>query len=263
MLARRPQFDFSHAAARWTPAAPAYARQLDAASLMLPYLEPYLIKVEKLARERLDPDRDAALIRDIDLFNQQEANHFRLHAQYNEALRASYPGLEPFEDEIRADFASFLRERSLGWNLAYCEGFECSGIVGAEFFFGPGAAFLVGADPAPRELWAWHLAEEFEHRTVCHDALRALHPGYRRRIGGYFAFLRHLQSFCDRVAAHLLAVDRERGSLPAGAVDLDRRFRRAQLRFSLPRILKILSPAYDPAPRRASAALDAALLRYE
>ena len=137
MKARRPSLDFDHAPARWIPDAPAYAYQLDAASTMLPYLEPYLIRVQKLARKQLDPEQHADLIRDIDLFNQQEANHFRLHAKYNEVLRRHYPGLEAFEAEIKADFDRFLREKSLAWNLAYCEGFECTGLVSAEFFFGP------------------------------------------------------------------------------------------------------------------------------
>ena len=105
MKARRPALEFAHAPARWIPDAPAYAYQLDAASTMLPYLEPYLIKVQKLARERLDPGRDADLIADIDLFNRQEANHFQLHARYNETLRRHYPGIEPFEAEIKADLA--------------------------------------------------------------------------------------------------------------------------------------------------------------
>jgi len=262
MKARRPALDFASAPPRWIPAAPAWAYQLDAASSMLPYLEPYLIKVQKLARERLDPFRDAALLRDIELFNQQEANHFALHARYNSTLRAHYPGLERFEDEVRRDFERFLREHSLAWNLAYCEGFECSGLVSAELFFGPGQSFLAGADPAPRELWAWHLAEEFEHRSVCHDVLRALYPGWLPRLRGYVAFLRHLQAFCDRVASFLRETDRARGALPPDAAALDRRFRRTALRFTLPRMLRILSPAYDPGRRRSPPAIDAALERY-
>jgi hypothetical protein len=257
--ARRPALDFSRSPGPWVPDAPGYAYQLDSASLMLPYLEPYLIKVQKQARERLDPQRDAELIRDVELFNQQEANHFRLHAQYNEALRACYPGLEVFEEEVRADFERFLRERSLGWNLAYCEGFECTGIASAEFFFGPAQAFLRGADPAIRDLWAWHLAEEFEHRCVCHDTLRALHPGTLRRLRGYFAFLSHLQRFCKRVAEHLKAVDRERGLYHS----TPREFGRLSARFMRARMLRVFSPFYDPAPLGIPAAIEAALLAYD
>ncbi len=263
MKARRPSLDFTHAPAHWIPDAPAYAYQLDAASTMLPYLEPYLIRVQKLARERLDPATHADLIRAIDLFNQQEANHYRLHAKYNAVLRRHYPGLERFEAEIKADFERFLREKSLAWNLAYCEGFECTGLVSAEFFFGPAEPFLRTADPSARDLWAWHLAEEFEHRSVCHDVLRALHPGWFRRLGGYFDFLRHLQAYGDRVAAYLKSVDRERGTCPAGAEEKDRAFDRVRSRFMLPRLARILLPGYDPAPRATAPLLEAALVRYD
>jgi predicted metal-dependent hydrolase len=263
MKARRPSLDFTHAPARWIPDAPAYAYQLDAASTMLPYLEPYLIRVQKLAREQLDPARQADLIRAIDLFNQQEANHYRLHARYNEVLRQHYPGLEVFEAEIKADFDRFLREKSLAWNLAYCEGFECTGLVSAEFFFGPAEPFLRTADPSARDLWAWHLAEEFEHRSVCHDVLRALHPGLVRRLLGYYDFLTHLQRYGNRVAAYLASVDRERGTLPADAEAKNRAFDRVRNRFMLPRLARILLPTYDPAPRAMALSLEAALLHYE
>ena len=263
MKVRRPSLDFDHAPAHWIPDAPGYAYQLDAASTMLPYLEPYLIRVQKLARERLDPARHSDLIRSIDLFNQQEANHFRLHAKYNETLRRHYPGLESFEAAIKADFERFLREKSLAWNLAYCEGFECTGLVSAEFFFGPAEPFLRTADPAARDLWAWHLAEEFEHRSVCHDVLRALHPGLLRRLRGYYDFLVHLQRYADRVAAHLKAIDRERGTYPTLADEKDRAFDRVRNRFMLPRLARILLPTYDPAPRTMSPTLEAALRFYE
>jgi predicted metal-dependent hydrolase len=263
MKARRPALEFSRAPGPWIPDAPAYAYQLDSASLMLPYLEPYLIKVQKQARERLDGRVHSDLIRDVDLFNQQEANHFRLHAKYNDALRACYPGLEPFEREIRADFERFLRERSLGWNLAYCEGFECTGISSAEFFFGPAQPFLRSADPAARDLWAWHLAEEFEHRCVCHDTLRALYPGTVRRLRGYFAFVGHLQKFCRRVAAHLGAIDRERGLYRSPSAETGSDFRTISARFMRGKMLRVFSPRYDPAPLAAPGALTEALVRYE
>lgn len=263
MKARRPSLDFTHAPARWIPDAPAYAYQLDAASTMLPYLEPYLIRVQKLAREQLDPASDADLIRAIDVFNQQEANHYRLHAKYNEVLRRHYPDLEVFEAEIKADFERFLREKSLAWNLAYCEGFECTGLVAAEFFFGPAEPFLRTADPSARDLWAWHLAEEFEHRSVCHDVLHTLHPGLVRRLRGYYDFLTHLQRYGNRVAAYLESVDRERGMLPAGVEAKNRAFDRVRGRFLLPRLARILLPTYDPRSRAMTPSLETALHFYD
>jgi len=263
MKARRPNLDFSRAPAQWIPDAPSYAYQLNGASSMLPYLEPYLIKVQKTAREALDPRVHGKLIREIELFNHQEANHYRLHARFNETLRAHYPGIEDFEAEIKADFDRFLREKSLAWNLAYCEGFECTGLVGAEFFFGPAEPFLRSADPAARDLWAWHLAEEFEHRSVCHDVLRALHPGMLRRLRGYWDFLTHLQAYGNRVSSWMKSVDVERGIQPADAEEKDRAFDRVRKRFMLPRLARILLPTYDPAPRETTPALAAALAYYD
>jgi hypothetical protein len=76
-------------------------------------------------------------------------------------------------------------------------------------------------------------------------------------------FLRHLQRYCNGVAQHLRSVDRERGEIPDDASALDRRFQRVALRFTLPRMLRILLPGYDPAPRRTPAAIEAALFRFE
>ena len=136
----------------------------------MPYLEPYLIKVMKAARPRL-AEVAPELLDDLEIFNRQEANHYRVHAAYNRVMREQYPGLEPFEAEIRADFERFVAEKSLEWNLAYCEGFESTGIVQSEFFLQEIDDLLETADPAVAELWRWHLAEEFEHRCVAHDVL--------------------------------------------------------------------------------------------
>ena len=106
-----------------TPEHPEFGHQLNGGSSLLPYLEPYLIKVMKLARTRI-PKEQSALLEDLDVFIQQEANHFTTHARYNAVMRRRYAGLEPFEAKIRDDFERFLSRRSLRFNLAYSEGFE-------------------------------------------------------------------------------------------------------------------------------------------
>src|SRR5262245_51880970 len=167
MLARRAPIDFESTNPLWTPAHPAFGQALNGGSSVLPYLEPYLIKVMKLARERIAPEQ-SRLLSELAIFNQQEANHYTTHARYNAVLRRHYAGLEPFEEKIRDDFERFLTRRSLRFNLAYSEGFECLGAIQAELLFERADALLAGADPAVTALWRWHLAEEFEHRTVCH-----------------------------------------------------------------------------------------------
>ena len=264
MRARLPEIDFDDADALWVPAVPEFAHRMNGASLLLPYLEPYLIRVMKWARPQLEQVAPE-LLADVDVFNRQEANHYKLHARYNRVVREQYPGLEAFEAEIKADFQRFLDDESLEWNLAYCEGFEATGLISSEFFLQEIDDVLDGADPAVRELWAWHLAEEFEHRNVCHDVLRALYPGYRRRVGGFRFCGQHLFGFTRRVRAHMLAVDEERGRIPAAEA---RRaalaaFEKREKRFQRPRIAKILMPWYSPHPRPLQEPTRARLAAYE
>ena len=174
-----------------------------------------------------------------------------MHAAYNRVMREQYPGLERFEAEIREDFRRFGAERSLAWNLAYCEGFESTGVIQSEFFLQEIDDLLETADPAVTELWRWHLAEEFEHRHVAHDVLKALYPGWRRRLRGFRYCGRHLFGFTSRVRAHLLAIDAERGRLPEAS---SRRWSARgiewrQRRFQLPRVARTLMPGYSPHPR--------------
>jgi predicted metal-dependent hydrolase len=264
MQARLPQIDFSRSNALWLPAVPEFAHQMNAGSLLLPYLEPYLIKVMKLARPKL-AEVAPELLDDVDAFNRQEANHFKVHAEYNRLMRSQYPGLEAFEAEIRSDFQRFLSDESLGWNLAYCEGFESAGLVQSEFFLQEIDDLLADADPAVTELWRWHLAEEFEHRSVAHDVLKALHPGYVPRLRGSHLFMRHLMGFSGRVRRHLLAVDRLRGNSDDTAAirRTTRELRRRQLRFLLPRMARILRPGYDPRRRKTPGSLRSRLAPYE
>lgn len=264
MQARIPDIDFSNADGHWLPAVPAFGHQMNGASLLLPYLEPYLIKVMKLARPELER-RAPELLDDVDVFNRQEANHFKVHAEYNAVLREQYPGLDAFEAEIRADFKRFFDEKPLEWNLAYCEGFESTGLFQSEFFLQEIDDLLETADPAVRELWAWHLAEEFEHRAVAHDVLRALHPGYLRRIQGFRNCGAHLYGFTNRVRDHLVAIDRERGRIadPAAERAAFRAFERRQNRFTLPRVAKVFTPWYSPHPRSMQPPTRRVLATYE
>jgi predicted metal-dependent hydrolase len=247
MLARRAPIDFEAANPLWTPAHPGFGHALNGGSSLLPYLEPYLIKVMKQARERIPAER-RELHADLAVFIQQEANHYTTHARYNAVLRRHYTGLEAFEAKIHDDFERLLTKRSLRFNLAYSEGFECLGAIQAEVFFERSDALLAGADPAVTDLWRWHLAEEFEHRTVCHDVSRALAGGYFYRVAIFLYVLFHLNGHGRRVAKHLLAQD-----VAAGRVRRGWRMRLRALRhdlrafaFALPRILAVLLPGYTP-----------------
>jgi len=251
MRARLPQIDFDPADGLWLASWPEFAHRMNGASLLLPYLEPYLIRVMKRARPRLE-EVAPELLDVVDVFNRQEANHYKVHARYNAVLRQQYPGLERFEAEIKADYQRFLEEESLEWNVAYCEGFESAGLISSEFFLQEIDDALVHADPAVRELWVWHLAEEFEHRAVAHDVLAAIAPGWLRRLRGFRLFGRHLYDFTARVCEHLTEIDRDRGRIrddDARVRATSRRFARRESRFYAARVARLLSPWYSPASR--------------
>ena len=85
MQVRVPEIDFSDVPPIWAPANPAFGHRYDAASLLLPYLEPYLIRVMRDTGKLLEEKGLATdkLRRDIDLFNKQEGQHYQLHTRYN------------------------------------------------------------------------------------------------------------------------------------------------------------------------------------
>ncbi len=248
MIPRNPRISFENALPHWARNRE-FAQITNAGSTSLPAVETYLNKVMLRAAQHIGT---GALGTDIALFCAQEGNHYRQHRIFNKLLYAPYPELAALENELHADYARMLARDSLKANAAYCEGFECLGIIHAEFFFERIADLLEGADPRLVRLWQWHLAEEFEHRSVCFDVLRALGGGYWTRIRGYFRALRHLGRYGKRVSGHFLAVDRAAMSAQerAQSVHLERQYRARLMRFALPRLLGVLSPFYDPRRKR-------------
>lgn len=246
MIARKPRIDFGDALPHWAGGNIEFAQALNAGSTTLPHLEPYLNKVMDMAAAKLSDNPE--LVRDIKWFKAQEGNHYREHKLFNKALSARYPGLRKYEEELACDFQSFLASRSLRYNIAYSEGFESTGIVYAEFFFEHIDDLLVDADPRLIKLWRWHLAEEVEHRCVCHDAYAALYGNYFYRLYGFFASFFHIGGYVKKVTEHLLEVDR--ATMSPEDVRQSRKkavaYRRRFLKFAIPRLARIFSPFYDP-----------------
>ena len=257
MTVRRPSFDYAATPRNWMPANPAFGYQLNGGSLTLPYLEPYLIRVMRQALEVLS-DRRPDLQEDIKLFNGQEANHFKIHAQYNRLLRERYEGIEELEAEIEADFARMLREESLEWNLGYAAGFETTGMVIAQLFFHDVPESRIGADEAVEGLWGWHLAEEYEHRCVAFDVFQALSGRYRERLRLFFFQANHLNMFGTKAARHMRAQDEASGHLMIGPEEVrdHERLGRKQERAAKLRIARALLPWHNPRRHPALAPAD-------
>ena len=137
--------------------------------------------------------------------------------------------------------------KSLKFNLAYAEGFEAFTTATARFTFERGPA--MGLHPAVRDLFAWHLVEELEHRTVAFDVYEQVCGGnfYRLFVGVFAQW--HMLRFTFRVAQYMLDSDEEALSKYGG-----RHGRRARLRKQaamaarrlLPKVLWTYSPWYTP-----------------
>jgi hypothetical protein len=213
-------------------------------SLLLPYLEPYLIRTMNEAKKRIaDPD----LLADLDRFNAQEGQHYRQHRRFNQAVQmAGFPGLGELEAELDADYRRFSEERSLKFNLAYAEGFEALTTAAARYAFE--SKQFERMHPAARELFSWHLIEELEHRTVAFEVYDHIYGDYFYRLRwGLFA-QRHMLSWIHRVARHMEERSDARARFGGAA---GRRSRlRAQswrgLRGLAPKVLATYMPWYTP-----------------
>ena len=206
-------------------------------SLTMPYLEPYLMRTMKTAQKEIS---DAGLIEDARAFSQQEGHHFRNHANFNEKLRASFGGqtadaILQIEGELEADYQRFTREKSLRFNLAYAEGFEAMTCSSAVAMAAAGSFEDAGSIPGG-QLWAWHMAEEIEHRTVAFEVYEHLVGSYGYRIlRGTWSqghYLRYVLRFAKCMATAL----GRRLEIPNSPMHRD----------ALRRYLRTWSPRYHP-----------------
>jgi predicted metal-dependent hydrolase len=215
-------------------------------SLLLPHLEPYLIRTMVEARKRVT---DPALAADLDLFNGQEGQHYRQHIRFNESIRLQgFAGLEALEAELAADYRRYTETRSLRWNLAYAEGFEA--FTTALACVALEEKLTERMHPAAREIYEWHLVEELEHRTVAFDVYEHVCGGYLYRLGvGVFAQW-HLNRFMVRGALCMLRADpeafRARYGGRGAAWERLRPLLELHLRRLWPRVLSTYRPSYTP-----------------
>jgi uncharacterized protein len=273
LTVRYPKIDYADIRAHWAPNI-AFAQHNNATSLIPTPVEPWLIKVMHASLAKLSAG-DTALREDVQGFIGQESQHFRQHRMFNAVLIAQgYPELADHERALAADLDGFLKNRSLKFQLAYADGFESLGAVQAAVWFEQSDAFLEGADEKAAALWKWHMAEEFEHRTVCYDLYHALFGrglwkavvnGYFYRLYGFLYAMVHLQGYMGRMRRYMLDVDRLTMSEAQQAkLDTDlKALESFQKKTALPQLLKNFLPWYNPAKKRTPKGMEAYLRAFE
>jgi uncharacterized protein len=261
MLARSPNIQPEQGELVWSKI-PEFAMAYNGYSVVIPYVEHYLNKVMREVKDNHCAD-NPSLAGDLGVFIQQEAAHARTHVQFNKRMyEAGYEGLKPLVEQLVAELKEQREKRSLAFNTAYCAGFESIATYDSRYLFEECDEYFEGADPHGANLLLWHVAEEFEHRAVCHNAFAAVSGNYFMRIYGLLYAFWHVGGTFVRAEQLILEhhfkgmTEQERRRSSARSKSLFWR----QLRYVAPRMLRIFLPGYNPArlkfPPRMKAALE-------
>jgi predicted metal-dependent hydrolase len=140
-------------------------------SISFPAGEKFFIDSVRHYRDQIT---DPVLKEHIKGFCGQEGFHRREHQRYNEALcQARGYDLVKLETKLTKRLAWAQKNLSPLSNLAITVAIEHFTAVLAELLLRPDS-IMNKADPAMRELWRWHAAEEMEHKSVAFDVFKAV-----------------------------------------------------------------------------------------
>src|SRR5271156_1679269 len=155
MKVRVLEADFSTVKPHWAENKE-FATLYNGASICPAHLEPYLCKVMVKAKAVL-PAKFEKLHEEVAIFIKQEMQHCKQHILFNKMLGEAYPEIVPLEKKYAADYESFLKNKSLQFNVAYSEGFEAMSAIPTTTFFEDFDELWAGSDPKAEALWKWHL----------------------------------------------------------------------------------------------------------
>lgn len=169
MRARRVRFQFpDDLDPAWTPRHPEVAVAANSVSLLMPYVEPYVVRSIRAVQDRL-PESERARSEE---FIRQELRHHREHRRFNEHLVARHPALRRVERCMDAVYGWLGRTRSAEFNVAFAAASETIAFAIARWTEANMRTIFDGADEVVSTLYLWHLAEEVEHKSVAFDVHR-------------------------------------------------------------------------------------------
>ncbi len=179
---RRMQFDFEQGFDRYWHSGSAF-KSLFWAQLSTSFEpgERFFIDSARALKDRID---DPVMLAEIAEFCRQEAHHTAQHLKFDRMNAAMGIDVEG----CRKRYAAALRRAR-----DQLDPMEMLAATCALEHFTSGFADLYfrrpeisdGADPRVLALWAWHAAEEAEHKAVAFDVLQLVDPRYRVRMRSY------------------------------------------------------------------------------
>ena len=239
---RKVQFSYpDDLAPHWNARRPEWSQVVNASSLLMPYLEPFLIDAIREAIPTLaDPDLQA----EAKSYLGQEAHHYKQHRRFNDLLLArGYASLRAYEETLAADYAA-LRARPLAFRLAYAAGFETMALAIGHMLVRHRAFFFKDADPNVSSLVLWHFVEEVEHKRAAFDVYEAVVGSYAQRVAGLAYAMWHTLRRTRQAYVALLAEDGLWGRFRTRVA-----LKLLMLRIAAacgPRLLESLLPWHDP-----------------
>jgi predicted metal-dependent hydrolase len=212
MVVRKMPFEFPEDIdPHWNRNKPEWSHMVSGASLAMPFLEPYLIRTMKKAREKISCDE---LKREVKLYIGQEAQHYQQHRKFNDMLiKNGYSALKEIEAEMKAEFEGFENNRSLKFNLAYACGFESMALNIGHWLVKDREFLFAESDTRVASLILWHFVEEIEHKNVAFDAYQSVYGNYFYRVYGTIFATLHVMKFSRKAYRVMLKKDGLWGSL--------------------------------------------------
>lgn len=154
----------------WTPRLPELACVANSVSLLMPHIEPYMVR--SIRTTLGEPGLDDGLRAEAEGWVAQEAAHHGAHVRFNRILLDRRPALRRVDRWMARTFA-WLDRRSDRFHLALSAGAETVAFMIARWVDRRSSHLFRGADRTATTLFLWHLAEEVEHKSVVFDVHRA------------------------------------------------------------------------------------------
>ncbi|CAN5687020.1 metal-dependent hydrolase [soil metagenome] len=168
---RRVQFEYPpDITPVWTPRFPELSAAANGVSLLMPYVEPYVVTSVRSVLDELDPELRVT----ARAFIAQETQHHVQHRRFNALLIPQVPGLERVEGWMQRTYGWLARRRSSRFGLAFAAAFETVAFALARWTESHMRQLFDGADAQVTTLFLWHLAEEVEHKAVAFDVYQQI-----------------------------------------------------------------------------------------
>jgi predicted metal-dependent hydrolase len=240
---------------------PEFSLAYNGYSVVIPHVEYYLNNTMNQVRRdygKTNPQLDD----ELKIFIRQEIHHSRYHNQFNKRMfDCGIEGLQELVNRVSDDLKKLSETRSFAFNVAYCAGFESIATFDSKYLYERCDQFFEDADPHGANLLLWHVAEEFEHRCVCHDAFVAVSGSYFVRMHGLLYAFWHIGGAF--LQAEELVLKHYHKTLSKPEQRKSRHQSKAlfwrQIRYVGPRMLRILVPGYHPRKVKVSARIQRAL----